>query len=178
MDLNHIELPPFVIADLYRSYLVDSGDTLPGEKASSEETLSKLTMQEELSEWTFLGNNRKHILLITDHKAVTHLPDEELEFLKGILAACKLGMDDVALVNFHHHPEADYKKFSSYFKCKTVILIGVEPVRLGLPMNFPHFQQQLFAGVTYLFSPALNELENDRLLKSKLWVCLKRIFGI
>jgi len=45
-------------------------------------------------------------------------------------------------------------------------------------MNFPHFQQQKFTGITFLFSPSLNELENDKLLKSKLWICLKQIFNI
>lgn len=181
MDLNHIELPAFVVADLYRSNLVEPGDQPPGEKVAGNDPLIGKSLQEEVTEqeeWLSLGNNRKNILLIVDHKDVLHIPDAELHFLTGILTACKLGIDDVSLVNLNNHPDTDYKQLAAQFRCKTVLLFGVEPARLGLPMNFPHFQPQAFANVSYLFSPTLVELENDKLLKSKLWVCLKRIFGV
>lgn len=181
MDLNHIELPAFAIADLYRSNLVGSSDQLTGEKVTNDDAVLEKNLPVEATEqeeYPSLGNNRKNILLIVYHKEVLHLPDEELHFLTGILTACKLSIDDVAILNLNNHPGADYKQLAAHFKCRTVLLFGVEPARLGLPMNFPHFQQQAFANITYLFSPALVDLENDKLLKSKLWVCLKRIFGV
>ena len=181
MDLNHIELPAFAIADLYRSSLVELGDQLTAEKISSDDSAPAKNLKDETDKqekWLSLGDNRKNILLIVDHKDVTHLPDEEFRFLMEILTACKLGIADISLINLNNYPGTDYKQLAAHFKCRTVLLFGVEPVRLGLPMNFPHFQQQAFANITYLFSPALTELENDKLLKSKLWVCLKRIFGI
>ena len=181
MDLNHIELPAFVIADLYRSSLVDPGQKLTDETGSGDVSTDEKKLQEDTGkkkEWLSLGNNRKNILLIFDHKDVLHLPDSELQFLTGILTACKLGLDDVALLNLNNHSGVDYKQLSAHFKCRIILLFGVEPLQLALPMNFPHFQQQAFAGISYLFSPSLAELENDKLLKSKLWVCLKRIFEV
>ena len=66
----------------------------------------------------------------------------------------------------------------TFFKSKIVLLFAVEPASFGLPMSFPHFQIQPFAGNSFLFSPSLKELENDKMLKSKLWVCLKRLFNL
>ncbi|MBK9568854.1 MAG: hypothetical protein IPO53_02260 [Chitinophagaceae bacterium] len=54
----------------------------------------------------------------------------------------------------------------------------MEPAAFGLPMHFPHYQIQAFAGNSFLYAPSLKELENDRVEKSKLWVCLKRLFNL
>jgi hypothetical protein len=64
------------------------------------------------------------------------------------------------------------------FSSKIIFLFGIDPVSFGLPVNFPQFQLQPFASATFLFSPPLDELRKDELLKSKLWVCLRRLFAI
>jgi hypothetical protein len=125
-----------------------------------------------------LGENRKNILIVVNHNNVVYLPDDELNFLTGILGACKLSIGDVAIVNLNNHSGASYKELINYFKSKNIFLFGVEPATFGLPMSFPHFQLQSFGNNSFLFSPVLKDLENDKLLKSKLWVCLKRVFGI
>jgi hypothetical protein len=176
MDLNHIKLPATVIADLYKSSLVEREENLTKSPASTK-TGNRPAIQ-KLIKWKSLGNNLKHIMVIVNKTDVIYLPDNELIFLTGILAACKLNIGDVAIFNLGNHPGTTYKDLVSYFKSKNVFLFGVEPVDFGLPMNFPHFQQQKFTGITFLFSPSLNELENDKLLKSKLWICLKQIFNI
>jgi hypothetical protein len=179
MDLNHINLPAFVIADLYHSSLIDAGET-PGKSKPEEIFIEKSTIHAGTGteDWKYLGDNRKSILIIVSHKDVVHLPDDELGFLTGILSACKLNIGDVAIVNLNNHPGLFYKELTVHFKSKKVFLFGVEPAAFGLPMSFPHFQLQSFANNSFLFSPVLKELENDKLLKSKLWVCLKRIFEI
>ena len=179
MDLNHINLPAFVIADLYHSSLIDTGKTLAELKPGEIFTKTNPTLtRTETIVWKYLGENRKNILIIVNHNDVVHLPDDDFKFLTGILGACKLGIGDVVIVNLNNHPGISYKELTNYFKSKNVFLFGVEPAAFGLPMSFPHFQLQSFANNSFLFSPVLKELENDKLLKSKLWVCLKRIFGI
>ena len=53
---------------------------------------------------------------------------------------------------------------------------------IRLPINFPPFKQLSYDDCTYLSSPALDQLvpntEDSKLLKSKLWVCLKTIFDV
>jgi hypothetical protein len=179
MDLNHIRLPASVVADLYHKSLIDTTGTLSGSKV--EKTSVAKTLIAGVPGNTglkYLGENRKNILIIVNHADAVYLPDDELGFLTGILNACKLSIGDVAIVNFNNHPDVSYKELTNHFKSRNVFLFGVEPATFGLPMSFPHFQVQSFANNSFLFSPVLKELENDKLLKSKLWICLKRIFGI
>ncbi len=181
MDINHIEVPASVVVDLYQSSLIDSNETIITETAIAE--VSKKEKIEVVdttpaSQWKSLGSNHNNILIIVNNHEAVYLPDNELAFLTGILGACKLNLADVAIVNLNNHPEASYKELTSHFKSKIVFLFDTEPAAFGLPMSFPHYQIQAFAGSSFLYSPSLKELENDRVEKSKLWVCLKRLFNL
>jgi hypothetical protein len=171
MDLNHIHLPPAVITDLYRTSLIEANETPVIVKSDRLQTTAPVPGKH-------LGENQKNILIVVDYTDAVYLPDEELSFLTGMLTACKLSLADVAIVNRNNCKEISYKELMANFKSKIVFLFGVDPVSFGLPVNFPHFQVQSFANATFLFSPALEEPKNDKLLKSKLWVCLRHIFGI
>jgi hypothetical protein len=173
MSLNDVRLPATVIADLYKNSLIEPG----GE--TIEKTEPPATENETpAAKWKWLGNNKKNILVIVHSPHTTHLPDDELDLLTAMIAACKLSLDDVAIVNLNNHPDASYKELTGFFKSKIVLLFAIEPAAFGLPVNFPHFQLQAFANNSFLFSPSLKELGNDKIIKSKLWVCLKRLFNL
>jgi len=57
-----------------------------------------------------------------------------------------------------------------------IILFGVDPVVMGLPIHFPVFQIQSYQQVQYLHAPSLSELETDKQLKIQLWQKLKQLF--
>ncbi len=180
MDLNHIELPAFLVADLYTSSLIGEINTqnekiVPSNAMQGENPYSGSTPD---SNWKTLGGNGKKILIIINDSTAIHLPDNELTFLIGILGACKLSLADVSIVNLNNHPEASYKELTSFFASRVVVLFDKEPASFGLPMSFPHYQIQAFAGISFLYSPSLKNLENDKVEKSKLWVCLKRLFNL
>jgi hypothetical protein len=59
-----------------------------------------------------------------------------------------------------------------------MILLGLTPEEFEMPLNFPEFQVQPFNNCTFLHAPMLEVLEADKVLKSKLWVCLKKMFGM
>ena len=177
MDINNIELPASVVVDLYHTSLISTNDGYV-EKKTVKETTKPAFTTEAAAQWKWLGDNKKNILIILNNNDVVHLPDNELNFLSGILGACKLNLADVAIVNINNHPEALYKELTSFFKSKIVFLFDVEPAAFGLPMSFPHYQIQSFAGNSFLYSPSLKDLENDKVEKSKLWVCLKRLFNL
>lgn len=174
MDLNHLELPSYLIADLYKKSLVEPVKK-PGSVQKSEPDIE---INHINSVWKYLGNNHNNILIIVNTNEAVYLLDHELAFLTGILGACKLSIADVAIMNLKNHPNASYKELISFFKSKIVFLFDVEPVVFGLPVNFPHYQVQAFVNTSFLFSPSLKELENDKLKKSKLWVCLRRLFNV
>ncbi len=169
MDINHIQLPATLIADLYRSSLIETNEIpVKVERPAAPATPAK----------GYLGENQKNILIVVDYADAVYLPDEELGFLTSMLTACKLSMADVAIINRYSNKDTGYKEMIKQFNSRTVFLFGVDPLSFGLPLDFPHFQVQSFANTTFLYSPALEESKKDSLLKSKLWVCLRKIFGI
>ncbi|MEI9808303.1 MAG: hypothetical protein WDO16_10775 [Bacteroidota bacterium] len=169
MDINHIQLPASVIADLFRSSLIETNEIPVKVQPAAIPADNRQK---------YLGENQKNILIVVDYPDAVYLPDEELHFLTNMLTACKLSLADVAIVNRNSHKEINYKESLAKFRSRIVFLFGVGPVSFGLPVDFPHFQVQSFAGTTFLYAPSLEERKKDELLKSKLWVCLRKIFGI
>jgi len=178
MGLNNIILPASVVTDLYQKLLIEFSDNkLPIDEYGIKDK-KPAQPDDKINDWKWLGENKKNIVILLNNQNSVHLPDDELNFLSGILQACKLSLADVAILNIRNHPQLSYKELTSFFKSKIVLLFAIEPSVLDLPMNFPHFQIQPFSGNTFLYSPSLSELEKDKLLKSKLWVSLKRLFTI
>jgi len=178
MDINTIKLPAALVADLYANTLIGAGNLSQAVSIPPQEEQGQDQLQTSHVPWKSLGNNQKNILLIVNCPDTVYLPDRELAFLTGILGACKLSLAEVALVNLGHYPDVMYRELIQFFKSKIVLLFDKEPASFGMPVNFPHYQLQAFAGNTFLYSPSLKELENDKLEKSKLWVCLKRLFNL
>lgn len=161
MSLNDIQLKPNMLADLYNQTLVQTS----------------ATSVPETGQLKYLGNNQKNILLIVSHEKIPFLPDYELHFLTNILAACKLSMADIAIINQQQADEMQMQKIIRT-QAKTVLLFGTEPLSIGLPISFPAFQIQHFDKRTYLHAPSLTQIENDKTLKTKLWNALKALFQI
>lgn len=168
MDLNSLQLTPYTLSTLYKDSLI----TLQNDQ------LLPMAKEIEISTFKFLGENRKNILVVVNNPEDVHIPEGQLSLLINLLAACKLNLGDVAVFNIYQHAMHTPGEALQFFKCKVIFLFGVEPDKLGLPISFPHFQVQQFNEATYLFSPSLIEIEQDKILKSKLWVCLRRIFNI
>jgi hypothetical protein len=129
----------------------------------------------------FLGGNRRNITLLVNSTGTPFLPDNHLAFLTKILAACHLTIADVAIVN-HAAAAVTITALRQQLQPKTVLLFGLEPTTIRLPINFPVFKLQSYDDCTYLSAPALDQLVPDtdesKLEKSKLWVCLKALFNV
>ena len=179
MPLNNIKLSPSLVAELYRHSLVEE-DNNAKQKISDSPLETKKSPVEinEMTQWRSLGDFRKNILLIVNYPSATYLPDEQLNFLTSILAACKLSLADVAIINLVHTPSTFYKDVLNQFKSRITVLFEIDPAEFSLPVNFPEFQVQPFNNCTFLWSPGLEKLESDQLLKSKFWVCLRKIFEV
>ena len=92
-----------------------------------------------------------------------------------------MNIGDVGIVNVGYKV-VDMSTIKQELNPNNIILFGVEPTDLKLPLNFPHFKIQNYDDVAYLSVPpfeALNvENEEGKLLKTKLWVCLKTMFEV
>ncbi len=181
MGINKIELPSIVIEELYHSSLVVDRSIERHKKIKEKEIINDLSSIAEETQNNFsksLGNNNKKILVMVHSEEAVHLPDNELTFLTGILSACNLSLADVVIINKNNYPNASYKELTKFFSSKIVLLFDVEPSEFDLPMSFPFYQIQSFANNSFLYSPSLKDLENNKVEKSKLWVSLKRLFNL
>ncbi len=170
MSLNQIQLTNQQLAGLYSSVLMESTVSTIETPISNPEP--------EYKPVKYLGKNAKHIVLLVSNATVPFLPDEELSFLTNILSACKLSLADVAIVNIHSLKETEVETAIRPLEPKSVLLFGITPLSIDLPINFPQFQLQPFNKRTYLYSPNLQELATDKTLKLQLWNCLKILFGL
>jgi hypothetical protein len=161
MSLNSIQLKPQLLATLYHESLVQEATTSVPEKKLHK----------------YLGNNAKQILILVSHASLPFLPDQELNFLTSILTACKLSLADIAIINLDKTDDNQLQQTIAS-EGRIVLLFGIEPSGIGLPIHFPVFQVQQFNHTTYMHAPTLTELETDRDLKSKLWNSLKNLFGL
>jgi hypothetical protein len=164
MSLDNIQLSPVVLQELFKNTLIGTG--------SGKEVAAKKTVL------NFLGNNKKQIAIIVSNEEVLYLPDEQLNFLMGILAACKLTMEDVAIMNIKKTNPLSYTTLTKELKAEKILLFGVEPSQIELPLQFPNYQVQSYNKQVYLSSPLLNILQDDKAEKTKLWLCLKQVFSI
>jgi len=166
MSLDNIQLPATVLQGLYSKSLYD----LETDKSVSNDI--------QTGSIGYLGNNQKKIAVLVNSAAAIYLPDEELNFLLGILTACKLSMADIALINVTKNRDLSYTTITEQLKAKKVFLFGLDADALALPLQFPHYQVQHFNDQVYLSSVALNELQANKEEKMKLWNCLKKIFAL
>ena len=166
MPLDNIQLTPFLIAGLFKKSLIEIEISQPQAQIQS------------ISTFNILGKNLKRVALIVENPEELHLADDQLNFLLGVLSACKLTMEDVAIVNIAKNTDANYKNIESELKAEKVILFGVKPAQLNLPLEFPHYQIQQYNKQTYVAAASLNVIQIDKVEKTKLWNCLKQIFTI
>jgi hypothetical protein len=166
MSLDNILLPDIVLQGLYSKSLYD----LETNKSALDDI--------QPGSISFLGSNQKHIAILVNSDAAIYLPDDELNFLLGILTACKLSMADIALVNLSKNEDLNYSVLTEQLKAEKVFLFGLNAAAIELPLQFPHYQVQQFNNQVYLSSVSLNEMQANKEEKMKLWACLKKIFSI
>lgn len=187
MNSENNLLPPFVIASLYKDDLV-----LVDAKESSKRPLTTETKETEaiaaateevqtIKPLCFLGNNQKKITIILKDSSAVHVADESLQFLTAILAACKLNMGDVAIVNAANQA-INYQQIKSELQPNTIILFDINAASIALPFEVPQYQVQQFDNCTLLFSAPLQTMlvktDAAKLEKGKLWNALKKTFNI
>ena len=87
-SLQNIQLPAFVLVDLYKeSIVVQDNQQAAQEKKQDVDEIPK-------GKW-FLGHNKKQITIIVHDTEAVFLNDNAYTFLSSILAACKLNVGDV-----------------------------------------------------------------------------------
>ncbi len=188
MSTKKIQLPDFVIANLYTNQLVLGTDVQAqkNEIVAISETDSKTeaiitgsfpekivptpieiakpkTKEPVLSDidkqW-YLGDNGKNIIVLIKEKGVTYINDKHLQFLSNILNACKLNLGDIALVNHSNYP-LSYTELKERLKPKFILVFDLETKEINLPFTIPNFQVQSHDNCKFLFSSSLTKMDGE-----------------
>lgn len=166
MSLNNIQLSAATIHQLFRDCLIENKQR----KYSDDHN--------QTQRYSVLGKNKQGIVILVNNEEAAYLPDDELNFLLGILSACKLTMEDAGIVNYKNNAGINYSSIAAELNAEKVFLFGVNPADIALPLSFPHYQVQHYNNQVYVSAPALVSLKEDRTEKGKLWNSLKNIFSI
>ncbi len=175
MNEENIQLPDFLIAELYKNSLIVT-DELP------KPVKTKPKQGKPIAErgW-YLGSNLRKITLLVSEKDAVYLQDDSLQFLSAILGACKLNLGDVAIVNFENDP-VDYGFLKEKLSPSFLLLFGVTAQQVQLPFTIPFYQVQKYDACQFLLAPSLHTMlgttQEAKLEKSKLWLCLKKMFDV
>jgi hypothetical protein len=123
----------------------------------------------------FLGSNAKKVTVLIHNPEFAFLPEDQLSFLSKMLLACKMNTGDVAILNMANG--ATIREVTAQLKPERLIAFGVniEPGVALLTIG-------KFNNAALLYAPDLGDLvkESDeaKLLKGRLWSCLKNLFDI
>jgi hypothetical protein len=195
MDLNNIELPELIIAELYPNSLIGSSAAASSSPAASAPVPPPPVAKQPAASapasappqpaasgpYKFLGANQKKITILVHTPGVGFIPDEQLNVLTKMLEACRMNLADIAMVN-HATIPVKIALLKQQLTPRIVLLFGIQPPEIELPINFPQFKIQAYDQCTYLCAPSLEEMvqpnETSKSIKGKLWTCLKTLFSI
>ena len=170
MSLNDIQLQGKMLTDLY-------SDVLISENKSQVEASRK---QQGAARIRSLGKNKRNYCFIVSYPGETFLPDDQMEVLVKIMQACRLSMDDIALLNIGGR-EFGIEEIREQFQPAKMVLLGVKPEDIRLPILFPAYKPQSYAGCTYVYSDSLDQMDQSdtgRKIRGNLWFALKEVFAL
>ena len=181
MSFENMQLPTFLIADLYKNSLVEFDNDIAKSKHTTKQKAAEEILVHQTKTLQYLGENRRGIVIVVNQPDVSIIEDDNLAFLTNILKACNLNLSDIAIVN-NHKQEVVFTIAREQLDSKTILIFDVSPSSIKLPFSIPDFQVHQYSGCTILTVPSLSELnqatEDSRLKKSKLWTSLKQVFNI
>ncbi len=166
------QLPPFILAELFNNVLVDIGDE---QKPGPAKDVIQKTQK------PYLGGYEKKIVVLVEDTSNIYLNDQSLDFLTGILNACKLNLAHIALINFNNHA-VNFQQLKKELQPEFLISFGVKPLQIELPFTMPDYQVQQYSSCTILVAPPLLELNRQtpegKAEKTKLWKSLKKMLDL
>lgn len=171
MSINQIVLTPEIIAELFKESLVGNKEILSAGPKKTESNSSQIQTK-------FLGKHKSKILVLVHEPQAVFLQDTQLAYLTRILNACRLTMEDIALINSATLQDFNYRALQQEFPSNFVLLFGVTPSQLQLPIDFPLYQLQKLERTTFLQAPTLEQIEPSKSDREKLWQSLKKYFDV
>jgi hypothetical protein len=169
MGLNDILLSTELLADLYENALL-----MP----VADRTTASVSPGPG---YPVLGGHKKNICLVVDCPGSPFLPEKHLLFITRMLEACRLSIDDTAILN-QASGTLRIEKIREQLSSEKILLFGVDPDQLGIGLPLTPFESGELGGCRIFYFPSLDEINQTtaegRNVKGKLWAVLQKIFEL
>ncbi len=161
MGINDIRLSTELIGILYPDTLIEENDRGLG--------------------YPFLGKNHHSICFLVSYPDDEFIPDDQLVFLQKILTACKLSLNDIALINTKRTP-VELLVLKTRFRPRIIFFWGSAPAITGSTLNFPDMTISTWENIRILPVMQAELMSGDNPqgleLKKNLWISLKKLFNL
>lgn len=161
MSLNEIKLELVQLTDWYGSQLVVTAATKPAQTTETQVWVKP----------PLLGDFKKRTLIIVSEPGHTYLSDQDLNFLTGILGACKLSLGDVGILNIYGLNNQPESWIQEAYDPATCWRFGINSSKIGFT-DAGKGAQKVFS------APALSVLSTNPEAKRLLWAALKDYYGV
>ncbi len=127
--------------------------------------------------YNYLGENNKYILILIDQPLKSEIiAAKDLLLLEKTLAALKLELRDVAIVNLQQCEELHFKSLKEFFSCNNVLGFGIELAKIGIEKEVAVNTVFRIEDCPFLLASSLEELSNNQAQKVIWWSAMKSIF--
>jgi hypothetical protein len=171
MEMNE-QLPGLVLAELFSKSLVCTDDEVKSLNA---------TVEKHKTSKDYLGEYQKKIIVLINNDKETYLNESDLNFLTGILNACKLNFSHIALINFNNDA-VQFQQLKKKMQPAILMCFGINTLQIQLPFTMPHYQVQQYDKCQIVTAPSLSELnqqtQQSKTEKAKLWKSLQKLFSL
>ncbi len=165
MGFETIQLTGQQIEELYSSHLVITEKTVkPKPETISNPTATGIT-----------GKNKKQFVWVVNEPGYPFLSDADFQFLSEVVNACKMNMDDMALVNIAQN-NMDFEQTVTELQPKILIVSFLD--RNWIPLNKEAYTLQQEENFQLYITEELQIIRNDKVKKSKLWLALKQMLSL
>ncbi len=163
MSFENIQLTKEQLEEFYSSHLVITEASRYINTEVKEKGASK----------GITGKNNKHFVWVVNDPDYPFLSDEDFKFVSEVMTACKMNMDDIALVNLAKS-NLHFAELIETLQPKFIILSAL--AQNWLDADSYSLQQQ--EGFHFYITEELSILRKDKVKKSKLWLALKKMLGL
>lgn len=178
MSFENIQLTDDQLADFYGKQLVivEKGDnTAKTETKAPKPTIAPEPVAATAPLQGVTGKNKKQFVWLVEEHYFPYLNDADFQFLGDVLTACKMNMEDIALVNVANNRN-HFDELVQQLQPKFIIASGVQVD--ALPIQPADYRVQEQQGYLICCTETLEAIRTDKSKKSKLWLALKQMLGL
>lgn len=178
MSFDNIQLTDDQLADFYGNQLVlveKADNTGKPETKAAKPVIAAEPVAVTAPLQGITGKNNKQFVWLVEEHYFPYLNDADFQFLGDVLTACKMNMEDIALVNVANNRN-HFDELVQQLQPKFIIASGVQVD--ALPIQPADYRVQEQEGYIICSTESLEAIRLDKSKKSKLWLALKQMLGL